>query len=437
MEQMRVPGFPRPYFLSYLIRDEERWRLKAKFGAMKVSTHERQRNAFADVRVGSYSYDQVRDGGLLDNDKESESYDYVDLPYGSGLDGVRHGLWRLTDARYREAVEALLDKKSRELTYRNPDRRFRAFEKREPIVDLGWTPLPSVDVDYWTAFVRKASAMVKRFPDVKDSQVEFEADHTCRVFVSSEGTRLIECHTVWSIECYLWLLSDKGDAFPWTVKHIVADPNELPSPASFHRQIRNAIDVQRRLARVPTLRSFSGPALLEPVPAGLLMHEAVGHRLEGSRLLAAGEGQTFKDSLGKRILPEFLSMREDPRLDRYDGRSLVGHYRYDDEGVPAAETALVERGVLKCFLATRTGISRRHRSSGHARSSYHQRPISRLGLTLVEAENGLDDRALREAFLNKIRRQKAPFGVRIIEASSGETATDAYNFQASLERQLG
>jgi predicted Zn-dependent protease len=433
MRQMRVPGFPRPHFISYLVRDEERWSLKAKFGALKAHTHERTRNAFADVRVGSYGYDQVSDGGLLDNDKDAESYGYVDLPFsGRDQDGLRHGLWRLTDARYREAVEAQSDKKSRELTFLNPGRHFRALERRKAVVDLGWKPFPEVDVDYWSRYVERASAVLKKFSDVKDGQVEFEADHVCRVFVSSEGARQIQCHPVWSVECYMWVLSERGDGLPWTVKHTVVDPDELPSQQQFHREIRKRVDLLRRLAQAPTLRSFCGPALLEAVPAGLLMHEAVGHRLEGSRLLAAGEGQTFKDSLGQRILPEFLSIRENPLLERYDGRTLIGHYRYDDEGVAAQDTPLVVRGELQRFMTTRTGISKRHRSSGHARTAYHQRPISRMGLTLVEAADGLDARALRRRFLEEIRRQGAPFGIRIIEASSGETATDAYNFQAFL-----
>ncbi len=55
-----------------------------------------------------------------------------------------------------------------------------------------------------------------------------------------------------------------------------------------------------------------------------------------------------------------------------------------------------------------------------------------MGLTIIESENGLGDRALRQRLLDEIRRQKVPFGIRIIEASSGETATDAYNFQAFL-----
>ena len=157
---MRIPQQPRPYYLAFLIRDEESWRFHAKYGALKAETHDRKRNALVDIRVGSHRADQVRDGGLEDNDKEAESYGYVDLPFGQRLDGVRHGLWRLTDARYREALETLLHKESHELTYRNPYRHLDAFEKRPErsiwrgvscpasTATTGWTtssglPLPS------------------------------------------------------------------------------------------------------------------------------------------------------------------------------------------------------------------------------------------------------------------------------------------------------
>lgn len=432
IEQLRVPGFPRAYFLSYLIRDEERWRVRAKFGGLRTRIHERARSAFADVRVGSRRFDQVRDGGLLDNDKEAESYEFVDLPFGGDAAALRHGLWRLTDARYREAVEAYLDRRGRELTYRDPGRSFTALERRTPARSLDWRPWPEVDFEQWSDYVARVSVVPRRFPEVKDSHVEFEAEHLCRVFVSTEGARVIECTPIWSIECHLWFLSEQGDAFPWTIKHVTCDPAELPSETAFRVEIRRAVDKLRRLAAAPTLRSFSGPALLEPVPAGLLLHEAVGHRLEGSRLLATGEGQTFKDSLGRPILPAFLSMRDNPRLRSFAGRSLVGHYEFDDEGVPARDALLVAGGRLEGFLTGRSGIAARHRSTGHARCAYHQRPISRMGVTIVESHDGLDARALRRKLLEEIRRQGAPYGMRIIEASSGETATDSYNFQAFL-----
>jgi predicted Zn-dependent protease len=168
------------------------------------------------------------------------------------------------------------------------------------------------------------------------------------------------------------------------------------------------------------------------VPAGLLVHEAIGHRLEGNRLLSSGEGQTFRDSLGAQILPPFLSIRDDPRLRRFQGKSLVGHYAYDDEGVPAGDAQLVQQGVLRGFLTSRAGIAKGHQSNGHGRNGSFERPISRMAVTKVEAENGLNAAELKAALIAEVKQRNLPFGIRIIAGSGGETATDAYNFQAFL-----
>jgi TldD protein len=432
IETMRIPGHPRPYYVSTLIRDEQSWTIQAKYGSLSVDACDRKRNAYVDVRVGSYRHDQVRDGGLDDNDKDDESYGYIELPWGSAPDGLRHGLWRLIDARYREAVEDLLDKKSHELTYRDGNKHLGSFQRAEPVVDLGWRKPPEIDTDHWRTFVERTSRKIKRYPDVADSHVEFQADHLCRVFVNSEGSRLIECSTIWSLEAYLWLLSPKGDAFPWSVRHTVTDPQELPDERAFMRSVVRAIDTLGRLSSAPLLNSFSGPALLEPIPAGLLLHEALGHRLEGHRLLASGEGQTFKGALGESVLPPYLHLRDDPTLASYDGHSLIGHYRYDDEGSAARNAGLIEAGRLAGYLTGRAEVLPRHRVNGHARSRRHQRPISRMGVLIAETDEGRSDSELKQILLEEIVRQGVPFGMRIIEATSGETATDAYNFQAFM-----
>lgn len=432
MGGIRADGHPHPHYVSHLVRDEEIWSMQARYGALYRDQHRRRRNCFTDVRVGSYRSDQVREGGLWDNSKDDESYDYVDLPFGKSMDGFRHGLWRLTDAKYREAAESLLRKKAHELTYLDEHRHLPSFEKREASIDLAFRPLPPVDREAWARYIEKASATLKRYPEIKSSMVEFRARNTVRLFANSEGNRQIQCRPVWFLECSLWHLSASGDGLSWSLPYMTSDPSELPSLAELQRDIRLAVARLRKLSQAPTLRSYSGPVLLSAVPAGLLIHEALGHRLEGDRLLSPGEGQTFRDALGTRILPPFLSLRDDPSLERWEGRSLAGHYRYDDEGVESQPAYLVEGGTLNGFLTSRTGIKRRHRSNGHARSHYHERPISRMGVTIIESEDGLDDEALKAALIEEVQRQNLPFGIRILAASGGETATEAYNFQAFL-----
>lgn len=429
---IRPPRQPRPFYMSFLIRDEESWNLKAQYGALVRDQHDRRRNCYCDTRVGSYRTDQVQDGGLNDDSNEDESFSYLRIPLGADAKALGHALWRIADSRYREAAEAYANKRTHELTYLDRNREYPSFESRTPLRKTCWRDFPAFDREYWADYVQRASKVAKRYREIKVSNVKLEVVNQIRTFVSGDGTRIIENQTFWSLRAYLWHLSDKGDATEWTVAHFVTDPEELPDVATFGKEIRHAVSRLEKLAEAPTLRGYSGPVLLDPEPAGLLVHEALGHRLEGNRMLSSGEGQTFRDAVGSSVLPSFLSLYDDPRLESYAGRSLVGHYQFDDEGVPASRAQLIEGGVLREFLTSRAGIAKKHRSNGHGRNAHHQRPISRMGVTVVESHEGLSPDALKRALIDEVKRQGLPFGIRILRASGGETATESYNFQAFL-----
>lgn len=432
LESIRPARQPRPFHVSFLVRDEESWSIKAQYGSLVHDQHDRRRSCYCDVRVGSYRNDQVQDGGLADNSNEDESYSYLRIPLGTDTKAVGHSLWRIADSRYREAAEALANKHSHELTYLDRNHEFPSFERRKPLRKILWSELPEFDHDYWQDYVMRTSRVPLRHKRVKVSNVKLTVNHLVRTYVTADGSRMIESSPYWSLQAYLWHLSDKGDGTEWTVSHFVTDPDELPEPSTFAREVRNAIGTLEKLATAPTVRGYSGPVLLDPGPAGLLFHEALGHRLEGNRMLSTGEGQTFRDSVGSEILPTFLSLYDDPRLTEFEDQSLVGHYRMDDEGVLAERASLIERGHLRGFLTSRAGIAKKHRSNGHGRTSAHQRPISRMGITVVDSHEGLSARQLKDALIDEIKSQELPFGIRILRASGGETATESYNFQAFL-----
>ena len=97
----------------------------------------------------------------------------------------------------------------------------------------------------------------------------------------------------------------------------------------------------------------------------------------------------------------------------------------------AADTVLIEDGVLKDFLTTRSAIKKgRFTSNGHARTKLTQRPISRMGVTIIEVKNGLPIDSLKDKLIQEIRRQRKPFGMIVYETSGGETDTTNYDFQA-------
>ncbi len=235
------------------------------------------------------------------------------------------------------------------------------------------------------------------------------------------------------LSCTLWLLTDGGEGIESRITHSTPDPADLPDLRSFNRAIRERIRQLNELGQAPSLKSYAGPVLLDPQPAGILMHEVLGHRLEGSRLLSSREGQTFKRDLGKQILPSFLSVTDDPTATESCGVKTAGSYRYDDEGSPAKAAKLVKDGVLVGFLSGRSPVTKKRMpGNGHARNEYDERPVSRMANLQIEASRALGRKELKALFLEEIRRQGLPFGIMVLSAEGGETATSSYNFQAFL-----
>ncbi len=431
-DELKAPRQPRPYFVSYLLRDVDYHWISARFGTLYGQETRRSRRCFADVRLGSYRTDHVREGGLGDNTNKAESYGYSHLPIGSHADGLRHGLWMLTEARYREAAEDLLERRVESLHYRNPNEGLSAFERRNPVEHHHTPRFPTIDLDAWTKYVTAASAVGKREPGVYGCEVDFSVRHTTRYFVSTEGAVVVDRQPLWQLTAVLDLASEDGVTVPWNISHFGRSPRDLPPLASLRKEMRAAFQRMRAIAASETLRAYSGPVLLDPIPAGLLMHEALGHRLEGNRLLSSGEGQTFRDALGAQLLPEMISMYDDPTLTEHEGQSLVGHYTHDDEGLETRRAELVEQGVIRGYLTTRAGVAKRHRSNGHARNETFERPMSRMGVTVIEATAPIGDAELKRQLIEEVKARRLPFGIHVLSADSGETETKSYDFQAFL-----
>ena len=56
------------------------------------------------------------------------------------------------------------------------------------------------------------------------------------------------------------------------------------------------------------------------------------------------------------MLPNFISVVDDPTIGTFQGHSLGGSYKVDDEGVPVAPVSVVDKGQLVNFLIGRLPI---------------------------------------------------------------------------------
>ncbi|PLX45368.1 MAG: peptidase C69 [Deltaproteobacteria bacterium] len=137
----------------------------------------------------------------------------------------------------------------------------------------------------------------------------------------------------------------------------------------------------RRAAKLVAARTAPGgkmAVVLAAEAGGTMVHEAVGHGLEGDLVL--GGHSIYEGKLGKRVASPLVSVIDDPTIAR-----LNGAYAFDDEGTPAAPSLLIEDGILKRFLTDRksAGIMGLPETASARRESYLSPPIPRMSNTII------------------------------------------------------
>ena len=126
--------------------------------------------------------------------------------------------------------------------------------------------------------------------------------------------------------------------------------------------------------RAPKAKAGEMPVVLSSAAGGTFIHEAIGHSLEADHV-QEGSSPAYRGAVGKRIAPDAITVIDDPTLP-----FQRGSYFFDDEGAPAAPTALVSNGVLRSYLYDRaTALRENLASNGHGRrESFRARPFPRM-----------------------------------------------------------
>ena len=91
---------------------------------------------------------------------------------------------------------------------------------------------------------------------------------------------------------------------------------------------------------------------------------------------------------------------------------------------------LVDKGVLKTFLMSRSPLINIPHSNGHGRRQLGYAPVARQGNLIVTSTNTMTDAQLRAKLIELIKQQGKPFGLMIDDIAGGFTFTGRGNPQA-------
>jgi TldD protein len=419
-------GDPPAYYIAYAVTEEDTASVSATLGTLTAQSRRLTRLLDVTVRVGSPKLDNYRS---IRGDMAQFTAG-VPISVEDNANAIKLKLWSETDRCYRLAVQRLINIQTNKEVRVAEKEASDDFSIEKPSEFTETVPPLVFDSDIWAARLRKLSARFSRYPSILSSAVSVTAQREVKYLVNTEGTRLQHGQPFSRISIAAQGKASDGMDLNTFDAFTAADPSRLPKDKEIEQSIDRVAKDLVDLLGAPLVEPFVGPAILSGRAAGVFFHEIFGHRVEGHRLKDESDGQTFAKSVGASVLPEFISVTFDPTLRQAAGEDLNGFYQYDDEGVKARRLTLVDKGVLRTFLMSRTPVPGFENSNGHGRRQPGAEVVSRQSNLLVESSRQVSEKRLKEMLLEEVKRQNKPYGFYFQEITGGFTNTARRGIQA-------
>jgi len=431
MEKLAGPDGTKPYFLQYAVTDDQGVNISASLGAVTYNIVNRTRLLDVDVRCGDYTLDsthQIRDQGFGGFDYFS--WGWTTLPLDDDPVATRHAVWLRTDEQFRAAVKRLAQVQVNVKVKVEEEDPSDDFSREEPSVHVGpWVEQP-FDREQLVERVKKYSQRFRAHPLIYNSGVSLSGEVTNRLAVSSEGSKLQFGRGWWRISVRASTIAEDGMELSQYETFNAHTLEGLPDDETVMKAVDQVIADVLALREAPIVDPYTGPAILMHRASGVFFHEIFGHRIEGHRQKDVEEGQTFAKKIGQEILPTFLSIVDDPSRRQFNGKDLNGFYEFDDECVPGQPARIVDNGVLKTFLLSRSPTRGFTKSNGHGRRQPGSTVVARQGNLMIESTQQVSFEELRAMLIEECKKQGKEYGLLFRDISGGFTTTRRWSPQA-------
>ena len=207
--------------------------------------------------------------------------------------------------------------------------------------------------------------------------------------VNSEGTVTRCGKTTYSVQLNGAAQADDGMRLSRSPAFVVARMEELPTHDALVADSKNMLDTIVALRRAPIVEEeYRGPVLFSADAADDVVASLIGQNVVGRKPALGRPNRTtgaFATSYKARVLPNFLSVVDDPTLKDFQGKSLVGSYMFDSEGVKAQPVSTIENGTLTNYLIGRQPLRDFPASNGHGRAAAGMAASPNLGVLLLKS----------------------------------------------------
>ena len=424
--QLKMDQVAPPYYIEYRVNDIEDFSEEAAFGALRENQRVRYRVLRVVVRIGDYKQDSYYAQGMGET---------TILPLDDDPIALRRQIWLATDEAYKSAGEALTEKQAALKQFSAETNPVDDFAKATPLASVEPTVSLKVDSAVWKKTLEDVTSLYRQYPDVQSVTASARFSATNEYLVNSEGTVARAGKLSYTVTLNSSAQAADGMRLNRNPFWTVAKAEELPDHDALLRNAKTMLDTLTALRQAPIVEEeYRGPVLFAPDAANDVVASLIGSNVLGRKPQLGRPNRTtgaFATSYKTRVLPNFLTVVDDPTMKDFQGKSLLGSYEVDDDGVKAQPVTLVNNGILVSYLLGRQPIRDFPISNGHDRAATGAYPSPNLGVLVVKSQEGQSPEALRKRMLQIVTDQGLPYAYRVETMGSGNSPRLLYRVYAS------
>jgi microcin-processing metallopeptidase PmbA/TldD-like protein len=361
-EKLQLGTQQKPYFIQYSVNDSDDYVSSSVYGAQVNRVHTHLRTLTVVVRVGDYN---------SDSDLGSGEGVYEPLPVDDDVYALRRAIWLATDRAYKYALESFTEKQAA-LKQFEEEQSVADFSREAPVTHIEDKVRVDTDIEGWEKALSKATALYRKYPELDELTGGMRLSANNFYLVNSEGSMLRMGQGAQSIALLASAQAADGMRLRRSLIRSAREAKALPSFVQFQQLSEEMVNTLRLLRTAPVVKDeYRGPVLFSNDSAGSLLESVLARNFIGNRPQPGNPARVmgaYASSWHSQVLPEHVSLTDDPMIDSIAGRQLLGTYAFDDEGVQAGPVKLVENGILQSYLLARRPIKDFPKSNGHGRN---------------------------------------------------------------------
>lgn len=423
LDSLRIDGLEKPYFIEYKFTEIDAQSIRGHLGSIEASNNNKSAFLSVNVRVGDYEFDNSNyfDVGLgfFGSSDDEEGFKRRKVSYNPDYDYIRREFWLATDAAYKQSAELYSKKlavlKNRLRNDTTPDfSRPSNIEKHNILKEI-----PNFNIDYFTKIIESTSSIFKDYHDIFTSGVSIEFIPKREYYVNSEGIQYIKDSFYTGFEIVAATQNELGMPIFDHYTTYSENPNNLPSYDSLMKVSKQiAENISLKLEKEQLDDFYVGPVIFNRQAAAELFIQSFLPKLVAQRepltdggFSSDNEDAVFQRKIGGRVLPKYLSLIDNPSLEKYDDTELIGKYSIDDDGSLAEKVTLVKNGYLETLLTDRTPTKKIPSTNGHKRGGSVM--YSNIIIENDSSELELDEVEIEKKLIESVKRRDLEYGIVI------------------------